>query len=137
MRFSTPYVIAAALLFAATASAADYESITGQQLYARYCASCHGMQGRGDGPVASSLTIEVPDLTLLARRAGGTFPRDRVIRIIDGRYMIGAHGSRIMPIWGEEFSNVQVGDPSAQRATLMMIDRLADFLLRLQRPAQN
>ena len=125
------------LLLGSPALSADYTAMSGKQLYERFCASCHGKEGRGDGPVASSFTIEMPDLTLLARRSGGVFPRDRVIRIIDGRHVIGAHGSRTMPIWGEDFSRQQIGNPDAARATDLMIGRLADYLLQLQPPADH
>ena len=125
------------LLLTSPALPADYAAMSGKQLYERFCASCHGTEGRGDGPVASSFTIEMPDLTLLARRSGGVFPRDRVIRIIDGRHVIGAHGSRTMPIWGEDFSRQEIGNPDAVRATDLMIARLADYLLLLQRPADH
>jgi mono/diheme cytochrome c family protein len=113
---------------------ADYVAMSGEELFGRFCAACHGAQGRGDGPVAGSFTIEVPDLTLIARRAGGAFPRDRVVRIIDGRHTIGAHGSRTMPVWGEDLSRLEIGNPEAESATRAVIERLADYLGRLQRP---
>ncbi|MET0660847.1 MAG: cytochrome c, partial [Steroidobacteraceae bacterium] len=78
--------------------------MTGEELYQRFCASCHGTTGRGDGPVSHYFTVEVPDLTLIARRASGTYPYERVVRIIDGRHTLAAHGSRAMPVWGVEFS---------------------------------
>ncbi|HEX7012775.1 MAG TPA: cytochrome c [Steroidobacteraceae bacterium] len=117
------------------AHSADYVSMSGKELYERFCASCHGTEGRGDGPVASYFTIEVPDLTLIARRAGGTYPRERIVRIIDGRHILGAHGSRTMPVWGEDLSRTALGDPNAEQATRIIIDRLADYLAELQRPA--
>ena len=90
------------------------------------------------GPrVAAEFTVEVPDLTLIARRAGGVFPRDRIVRIIDGRSVLGAHGSRTMPVWGEELGRLHIGDPAAPRATQLIVDRLADYVLLLQRPARN
>ena len=50
-------------------------SYTGPQLYQRFCASCHGPQAYGDGPVAATLKVMVPDLTRIARRQqGGEFP---------------------------------------------------------------
>jgi len=106
---------------------------SGPALYRQYCASCHGSSGRGDGPVASSLRVEVPDLTRLAIRQGGFFDRDRVERIIDGRFVIGAHGSRTMPIWGEALSRAGIGDPNAEAATRTIVGRLADYLWQLQR----
>jgi hypothetical protein len=56
-----------------------------------------------------------------------------VERIIDGRFVIGAHGSRTMPIWGEALSLSALGDPNAERATQTIIGRLADHLWQLQR----
>lgn len=123
------------VLCAAPSWAAEYVQMTGAELYRRFCASCHGVQGRGDGPVAASFRIEVPDLTLIARRAGGVFPRERVVRIIDGRHIFGAHGSRTMPVWGEAFGRAELGTPSSERATRLLIDRLADHVQQLQRPA--
>src|SRR5688572_16504094 len=61
-------------------------SLSGPELYARLCASCHGAEGLGDGPVASLIEGGVPDLTRIAARAdGGEFPAEDVHRIIDGR----------------------------------------------------
>lgn len=126
--------LAALGLYASMAWSADYVAMSGEDLYQRFCASCHGAQGRGDGPVAASFKIEVPDLTLIARRANNAYPRDRVVRIIDGRHIIGAHGSRTMPVWGEDLSRFEVGNPDAERATRIVIDRIADYLRQLQKP---
>jgi mono/diheme cytochrome c family protein len=129
--------IALALTIMAVGSsshAADYVSMPGKDLYKRFCAACHGVDAAGNGPVADSLTVEVPDLRLLARRAGGSFPRERVMQIIDGRHIIGAHGSRVMPVWGEDLSRIAVGDPDAERATQLGISRITDYLSQLQRP---
>jgi mono/diheme cytochrome c family protein len=119
---------------ACLAQAADYASMSGDELYLRFCAACHGSNGHGDGPVASSLKGEVPDLTLMARRAGGTFPRERVVRIIDGRHIIGAHGTRTMPLWGEDLGRLELGNPEAERVTRTVLDKLADYLAGLQKP---
>ncbi|HEV8332732.1 MAG TPA: cytochrome c [Steroidobacteraceae bacterium] len=127
--------LAALTLYGSSAWSADYVAMSGKDLYQRFCAACHGAEGRGDGPVAASFKVEVPDLTLIARRAGNTYPRERVVRIIDGRFIIGAHGSRTMPVWGEDFSRIEIGTPDAERATRIVIDRLADYLGELQKPA--
>jgi mono/diheme cytochrome c family protein len=121
--------------YAGTAWSADYVAMSGKDLYQRFCASCHGAEGRGDGPVAASFKVEVPDLTLIARRAGNVYPRERVVRIIDGRHIVGAHGARTMPVWGEDLGRLEVGNPDAERATRVVIDRLADYLGQLQKPA--
>jgi mono/diheme cytochrome c family protein len=121
----------------AAAGAADYVAMSGQDLYVRFCASCHGASGHGDGPVASSFKVEVPDLTLIARRAQGSYPRDRIEKIIDGRFIIGAHGSRTMPVWGEDISRLQIGNPDAERGTRLIIQRLADYVWLLQKPVAS
>jgi len=121
--------------FATPAPPADYLAMGGEELYGRLCASCHGTTGRGDGPVANSFKIEVPDLTLIARRHGGAFPRDQIEQTIDGRYTVLAHGTRTMPVWGEVLGRTEIGNPDAERATRLMITRLLDYVESLQRPA--
>ena len=116
-----------------SAGAADYVAMSGKDLYGRFCASCHGATGRGDGPVAASFKVEVPDLTLIARRAKGVYPRDRIEKIIDGRYIVGAHGTRTMPVWGEDFGRLELGNPDAERSTRVIIQRLADYVWLLQK----
>lgn len=125
---------AALLLARAPAvSAGDDEGRSGKELYERYCASCHGPTGRGDGPVSKSLAVEVPDLTRYAKRHGNFFDRSLVERIIDGRHIIGAHGTRTMPIWGEDLTRAAIGTPDAERAARLEITRLADYVWQLQK----
>lgn len=130
--------LACALLIACSpVLAAEDVGRSGKQLYEQYCAACHGVSGMGDGPVSASLTVEVPDLTRYARRHGGKFDRDLVERIIDGRHVIAAHGTRTMPVWGEAFGIARRGDPDAERATRLVITRIADYLWQIQRPSTN
>jgi mono/diheme cytochrome c family protein len=77
----------------------------GSKLYRTYCASCHGVSGRGNGPMAEFLRIPPTDLTQLTRQHGGTFDDDVVARSIDGRTRIGSHGPSDMPVWGDAFSS--------------------------------
>jgi mono/diheme cytochrome c family protein len=116
---------------------ADYVAMPGEQLYRRFCASCHGLEGRGDGPVASTLRVEVPDLTRPVRRSVALEPREQIARIIDGRHIVGAHGTRIMPVWGEDLTRLEIGNPDAERSTEIIITRLADYVAGLQRPKSN
>lgn len=88
----------------AAQSASVRQLMDGEQLFRSYCAACHGTDGRGRGPAASALKTLPADLTLIARRNGGTFPRDRVTRYVaEGEPSIPAHGSKEMPIWGPNF----------------------------------
>jgi len=76
------------------------EVMDGRTAFERYCASCHGPEGRGNGPVASVLTTPPPDLTQLKNRFEGVYPSEYVLRTVDGRHQFLAHGTRQMPIWG-------------------------------------
>ena len=76
---------------------------TGRALFMTYCASCHGVNGRGNGPAAEELRHRPADLTQFAARNGGVFNGARIHRFIDGRTVITAHGTMEMPVWGDEF----------------------------------
>lgn len=73
---------------------------TGEELFVEHCASCHGIEGRGDGPLAAELRVAPSNLRLLAKENNGRFPDRRVQRSIDGRGMPAAHGLPQMPVWG-------------------------------------
>ena len=87
-------------------------SLAGHDLFAFYCATCHGRKGTGDGPVAAALKSPPPDLTLLARSNGGTFPRQRVEAFVTnaGDVLTPAHGSSDMPVWGPIFRGLDRSD---------------------------
>ena len=106
--------------------------LSGAELFERYCASCHGNEGRGNGPVAASLNKRVPDLTLLARNAGGEFPAYRVRETIDGRAMVMAHGTRRMPVWGYEFWVEEGADIVAEDSARDIIDRILAYVESIQ-----
>jgi mono/diheme cytochrome c family protein len=124
---------AAAVLSLPAAHAEEIADYSGAQLFQRFCASCHGKTAEGNGPVASSFKTMVPDLTHLARRRGGNFPKDLVRRVIDGTEIKMPHGTRDMPVWGREFWIAQGGDEKAREQTAVMIDRLVEYLATLQR----
>ncbi|WP_223412830.1 c-type cytochrome [Roseovarius aestuarii] len=74
----------------------------GEETYLRYCATCHGLDASGHGPMRSVLTVQPADLTRLTAENGGVFPLFRVVQRIDGRDPLVAHGSP-MPIYGDLF----------------------------------
>ena len=78
----------------------------GKEMFAQYCTSCHGKEGRGDGPAAAALKRAPADLTTLTARYGGKFPDVRVKRYIEGLDEVPAHGTRDMPIWGPLFRSL-------------------------------
>lgn len=103
-------------------------SLNGEQLFRDHCASCHGLDGRGNGQAASSLKYKVPDLTLISRRARDKFPRERVRGIIEGTETLNGHGSREMPIWGPIFH--QIGED--QDLGAVRTDNLAKYIESIQ-----
>ena len=115
------------------AQAQAFEQYSGEETFQRFCASCHGESGRGDGPVAAGLAITVPDLTLLAQRHGNEFPESAMRKIIDGREIVIVHGTRYMPVWGYEFWLEEGADENAQRNVETIVDNLIDYLETLQR----
>ena len=83
------------------------DSFKGSELFKAYCATCHGRDAKGGGPMAASLRIAPTDLTRIAARNGGTFPFLQVQKIISGEQPLPAtHGTREMPVWGPVFSEV-------------------------------
>jgi mono/diheme cytochrome c family protein len=133
-------LFAVLLALPAVTQGSDMDSFTdysGAQLFGRFCASCHGSLGFGDGPVAPTLKVMIPDLTELSKRSGGRFPDERVREIIDGRAVLPAHGSRPMPVWGYELeAQAGAGDMPVDHprdAAQTLIDRLVDHLRSMQR----
>ena len=110
----------------------DASDLSGEELFLRYCAACHGPEGRGDGPVAPTLISAPPNLRVLARLADGEFPAGEVRQVIDGRSIAGAHGTREMPIWGYEFWVEEGADVTAEREARLIIDRIVDYLASIQ-----
>jgi mono/diheme cytochrome c family protein len=130
-------ISAVAILLAACASQQtaqrDVREMSGMEMYQQLCASCHGVGGKGDGPVAPLIKIGVPDLTRIAWRDGGEFPAEDVRRTIDGRYDRPAHGPRDMPVWGWQFYDSANPDDAAERARVdSMIGRLVDYVRSIQ-----
>ena len=82
--------------------------LEGAEIFRHYCASCHGVDGRGHGPASVALKHGAPDLTRISQRNGGKFPFQRVKEIIEGKDSGPlAHGSREMPVWGPIFHEVE------------------------------
>lgn len=104
----------------------------GQMYYRQYCATCHGADGKGGGPMAKALKEKVPDLTTLAKRNNGQFPYTRVLDIIDGAEPIPSHGSSEMPAWGETFQADVGVDALSQAAVRGRLMLLTDYLRSIQ-----
>jgi mono/diheme cytochrome c family protein len=111
MNWYAKLLLASVLLVAATGSnrllaqstALPDQMNNGEALFQQYCATCHGSDARGNGPVAGDLKTTPPSLREIAKRRGGEFNAQEIAAFIDGRHMPRAHGTPEMPIWGRLF----------------------------------
>ncbi len=102
MRWKQSLVVLSGLLLIGSAAVAETSAgVQGHVLYEALCASCHGTTGKGDGPVAATLSTRPSNLRLLSARYGSPLPADQIAQFIDGRVDVKAHGPRDMPVWGE------------------------------------
>jgi mono/diheme cytochrome c family protein len=104
--------------------------VAGSYTFRTYCASCHGVKGKGDGPLAESLRFHPPDLTQLAKENDGEYPAEMVRQVIDGRKPIAGHGGPDMPVWGDAFKNVDTGYD--EKGVEQKIQSLVDYLKTIQ-----
>ncbi len=140
-----PVALLAILLLGGPAAAQESGSTTpakeaqrnysGSALFTDYCASCHGLFAKGDGPLADQLRFRPPDLTLLARRNKGKWDGEKVRRSIDGRDPLKGHGGTDMPVWGDAFKASREG--SSEDAVKERIQALVEHIQSLQAPPEH
>jgi mono/diheme cytochrome c family protein len=108
----------------------------GRADFVAYCAACHGVSGKGDGTVAEFLTITAVDLTQLRKMNAGSFPRERIHNVIDGRAEVKIHGGRDMPVWGDWFkfeADASVaGKGATEEVVLERINALVNYIETIQ-----
>ena len=104
---------------------------SGQLEYQGSCASCHGREGKGQGPMADLLRTSPADLTQLKKK-NGQFPFWRIYAAIDGREAVMAHGSRTMPVWGAHFLTEAGGQPLDEQRVIGRILALVYYLESIQ-----
>jgi len=105
------------------------EPTSGAQMYKNYCAACHGIDGKGDGPAADFLKVWPPDLTMLTQRNNGRYPADHVIATLRHGTSSHAHGTSDMPLWGSVFQTLDENRTLGQ----MRIHNLTVYIESLQR----
>ena len=103
--------------------------VVGKKDFINYCASCHGSNGKGDGPIVHFLKRKPKDLTQLSISNDDAFPFERIWGVFDGSYAMEEHGSSEMPIWGYKF--IQETQESGQPNTVAKAKAL-DIILYLQ-----
>jgi len=117
MQRRVPMLVLVLLVSVAVSASAQIRSqpqppirpVDGGSIFRNYCAACHGLDGRGQGPVSKALKQEVPDLTRLAQRNDGAFPaiHVRTTILFGADDLLPAHGSKGMPIWGPIFHEIE------------------------------
>ncbi len=102
---------------------------SGQEMFTAYCASCHGQDGKGDGPAAPALKTPPANLTQLTAK-NGKFPELQVAQAIKGDGTIAAHGSKEMPVWGPVFLYLAHHDPAVMQ---LRVRNLTKYIESIQR----
>jgi cbb3-type cytochrome c oxidase subunit III len=128
--------IAILMVAALCAPALGDDVAEGRSLYMHYCASCHGVKGDGQGPVAKALKEQPADLRKLRERYGSPLPVGQIARFIDGRDYVKAHGEREMPVWGNRFYEIFEAKGSREGEMDVRIRKIVIFLNSIQAPAQ-
>jgi mono/diheme cytochrome c family protein len=105
---------------------------SGKLEYQHYCASCHGSDGKGGGPMSDLWKNPPANLTQLSKKNNGQFPFWRVYRTIDGREEVVSHGPRAMPIWGARFLAQEGGAPLDEHTVMGRILALVYYVESLQ-----
>jgi len=129
-------VVLSGVLLAATFTAAGRQKskpverkadlVNGREVFLKFCASCHGKDGKGQGPAASAMRTSPPDLTTLAKRFEGKYPRGYVSAVLNFGKGLASHGSEDMPVWGVRFRSVDPEhDPNGQQHLTDVVAYLA------------
>ncbi|RLA55809.1 MAG: cytochrome C [Gammaproteobacteria bacterium] len=123
---------------AGTANAEEHETAAGRAKadFVNYCASCHGLDGTGNGPMASELKGKPADLTLLSKNNGGKFPYMKIRKTVDGSMETGslrAHSSKEMPVWGDVFRRGAGADGSKYMVAQARIMSIIDYIAAQQK----
>jgi len=100
--------------------------VAGTATFNAYCTVCHGVSGKGDGPVAKALTKAPSDLTQLTKKNNGKFPATKIKMEITGDSTVAAHGTRDMPTWGPVFRSTE------GVASELRLKNLVDYLESIQ-----
>ena len=102
---------------------------SGKETFLKYCASCHGEDGKGNGPAAIALKPPPSDLTTLSKRHEGKYPAGYVSALVKFGRNLAAHGSLDMPVWGSRFKELDpVRDPTGQQH----VDDVVAYIRSLQ-----
>jgi mono/diheme cytochrome c family protein len=106
---------------------------SGQKMFSTYCAACHGASGTGDGPAAQALKTTPANLTMLSQNNKGVFPSQHVKSVLQFGVQNSAHGSAVMPVWGDLLLTLRPSSGDAARLANLRIFNLTDYLQKIQK----
>jgi cytochrome c len=103
----------------------------GKQMYVNYCAPCHGVDGRGQGPVAAALKKQPANLALLSKNNGGKFPSTHIMSVLEFGAANSSHGTAEMPVWGPMLGKMDttIAEPNVR---VLRISNLSQYVQSLQ-----
>jgi mono/diheme cytochrome c family protein len=107
--------------------------VSGEQMFATYCASCHGVKGTGNGPAAPAMKVQPADLTALSQKNGGTFPVYHIQTVLQFGVENSAHGSGDMPVWGDAFRMLHGPGSDSTMQIHQRIINLTRYLQQIQK----
>jgi mono/diheme cytochrome c family protein len=101
---------------------------SGKQMYASYCAPCHGVNAKGQGPVASQLRAQPTDLTTLSKNNHGKYPDTHVVTVLQFGSEIPSHGSVEMPVWGPILGKMDMANDQERALRISNLSRYLDSI---------
>jgi mono/diheme cytochrome c family protein len=136
-KFSTVLMLAVSL---SMSNAYAENEMIGADEFLASCASCHGVSGKGNGPIAEFLSPKPADLTQLAKNNNGLYPSlgsgdypfQRVFQVIDGRTLVSGHGDRAMPVWGSRYKMEEADKYGPMGAEQVIRGRVLELVYYIQ-----
>lgn len=100
----------------------------GKQMYMNYCAPCHGVDGKGQGPAASAMKTSPTDLTVLAKNNNGKYPDAHIVTVLRFGSELPAHGSAQMPVWGRILGNMNRSNDMDKQLRISNLSRYLETI---------
>jgi mono/diheme cytochrome c family protein len=111
-----------------TIQVAKVTPTSGKQMYANYCAPCHGVDGRGHGAVAGGLKTQPTDLTVLSRQNRGKYPDVHIVAVLEDGTAIQGRRSAEMPVWGPILGKMNKTTPEERLLRICNLSRYLDTI---------
>jgi mono/diheme cytochrome c family protein len=96
---------------------------SGKQMFTSYCAPCHGVDAKGNGPAAAALKTQPTDLTGLSRNNRGKFPDTHIVAVMQFGSNVQAHGTVEMPVWGPILGKMDMTNAQARQLRISNLSR--------------